>query len=324
MNSSSSIGICMIVRNAEHTIEAALRSCSSLAKQIVVVDTGSTDSTPKLCTRLGAELHFHTWRNHFAEARNHALQYMRTDWVLALDADEVVNTSSLEALPALLCVPHIGGLRTAIHNVLSGNSVGAMSIHQYPRLFRRHLSIRYTGAIHEQIGDSIINMGFSIADSPVVIHHHGYASVSPEKIERNTTMLNTELAKDPDNPWLHYHLGLTEFAAQHKESAEHHLTQAVRADALSTEQRELALLRLAQIALGNDNWNTFEKRISFSSSDIHREGLRQYLMAVRFAVSGSYTDALSLLSQHAVQTSSLIDWEQRDALVAVCRQQTQP
>lgn len=322
MNPSASVGICMIVRNAEDTIATALRSCTRLAAQIVVVDTGSTDTTPRLCARFATELHFHSWRNSFAEARNYALQYMRTEWILALDADEVLDPSSLHTLPSLLSTPHIGGLRVAIHNTLSGNSASTSSIHHYPRLFRRHPAIRYTGIIHEQIGDAITKAGFSLADSPVVLQHHGYASASSEKIRRNTAMLRAELEQDPNNAWLHYHLGLTEFAAQHKESAAQHLTQALCSDALSAEQREFALLRLAQIALGNSDWNEFEKRISFSSPDRHREGLRQYLMAVRCAVSGSYTDALALLSQQAVQTSSLIDQEQYEALVAVCRQQT--
>lgn len=316
-----SLGICMIVRNAAQSIEAAVRSCLPVAAQIVVVDTGSTDGTPTLCTRLGANVFFFLWDNNFAQARNHALQYMHTDWVLALDADETLDASSMQDIEPLLASPHIGGLRVTIRNTLSEHSSGVASTHQYPRLFRRHPAIRYTGAIHEQIGESIAGAGFSIADSPVVLHHHGYASVSPEKIQRNATILRAELSENPDSPWLHYHVGLTEFAAQHNDDAALHLARALQSDALSTEQRELALLRLAQIALGSNNWKEFEKRISFSSSDVHREGLRRYLMAVRAAIAGNYADALTLLSHHAVQASGFIDREQYDALTTACRQQ---
>lgn len=319
---SPSLGACLIVRNGRSTIEAALRSLLPFVHQLVVVDTGSEDDTPSICARYGAELHFFAWTNNFAEARNYALQCMRTQWIIALDADEVVDATSLAALLPLPDNGKVGGFRVALHNALSTHDNGATSIHHYSRIFRRHSSIRYKGAIHEQIGEAIINAGFDIVESPVVIHHYGYTTITPQKIHRNATLLQTELDRDPDNPWLQYHFGLTEFAAQRYETARQYLLSALETTALSPEQRETAWLRLAQIALGRDDWPEFEKRISFTSTDVHREGFRQYLAAVRSALSGKYKQALAILSTDVVRLSSLVDREQFETILNLCRQQT--
>jgi hypothetical protein len=321
-SNTPSLGACLIVRNGRSTIEAAIRSLLPFISQLVVVDTGSDDKTPSICARYGAELHFFAWTDNFSEARNYALRCMRTNWVITLDADETIDPASLGNFLPLPSTSTAGGFRVALHNALSTAPNGATSIHHYPRIFRRHPSIRYKGAIHEQIGDSIIEAGFGILDSPVIIHHHGYTTVSTQKIERNAGLLRTELAGDPQNPWLQYHLGLTEFAAQHYTEAQHYLLSALGTAALAPEQMEMASLRLAQMALGREDWTEFEKRISFIGSDVHREGFRQYLAAVRLLLSGKYRQALEFLSMDTVQLSSLVDREQLATVIQVCRQQT--
>ncbi len=311
-----SVGACLIVRNGETTVESAIQSVLPVVSQLVVVDTGSTDATVPLCSRLGAELHFLAWTNSFADARNHALGLMRTDWVIAIDADETLDRPSFDAARPLLAEARAGALRTAIHNRLPGGDME--SVHHYPRIFRRHPAIRYAGAIHEQIGDSVLQAGFSIVDSPVVIVHEGYARPSQEKTERNAALLRSELATRPDDPWLHYHLGLTEFAANNYQEAVRCLDYAVESGALSRAQSETARIRLAQIALGREDWKEFEKRISFVGSDEQTEGFRLYLDAVRSVVVGDITRARLLLSLESVEHSRLVDRNHLLALRTLC------
>ena len=78
----------MIVKDEARMIERCLESARAVADQLVVVDTGSSDATPQLATRAGAEVYHHPWRGDFSEARNHSLSYARGAWVLILDGDE--------------------------------------------------------------------------------------------------------------------------------------------------------------------------------------------------------------------------------------------
>lgn len=73
-------------------IERAIRSIQPFADQICVVDSGSTDGTTDIAKRLGAEIHTHPFVNQ-AKQFQWALDTLaiRGDWVLRLDADEIIE-----------------------------------------------------------------------------------------------------------------------------------------------------------------------------------------------------------------------------------------
>ena len=81
----------LIVKNEEELLEQCLRSLQGLVDETVVVDTGSTDRTQIIAQEYGARLYEFKWRNDFAAARNHALNQVRGEWVLYIDADERVR-----------------------------------------------------------------------------------------------------------------------------------------------------------------------------------------------------------------------------------------
>lgn len=304
MSTTPSLGAAIIVKNAESSVQSALSSLDGFVQQIVVVDTGSTDQTPQICTRFGVDLHFFKWTDNFSETRNYALERMRTDWIIQLDADEELDRKSLESISLFLNNPSTGGLHAQIWNVLDG---GIESEHRYTRIFLRHPKIRYEGAIHEQIAGSIREAGFEIVDSPVVIHHFGYAEHSPKKIERNTTLLRKELADNPDDKWLRYHLGLTEFAAGNHTEAGLLLESIVNSTELSIEQNETSCLRLAQIALAAGEPDKAQRWLDFNSTDIHREGLRLFILGAAHAIRKEFQQAISYFTQEATSNSRLVN-----------------
>lgn len=307
MHAPLSLGVAIIVKNGEDTIAKAIQSSIRYARQIVVVDTGSTDRTPQICTLLGAEVHFYKWTNSFSDARNHALSYMRTEWILQLDADEELLGFSIEDIQPMLKNPVVGGLQVALHNTLSG---GLESVHHYTRLVRRHPQIRYAGAIHEQIAESIRALGLEIVDSPISILHLGYETHSPEKIERNAELLRREIALHPEDRWLSYHLGLTEFAGGRTEEARILLESVTSSNELTDEQHETARLRLAQIALQNGRTTEARQWLNFTSNDIHREGLRCFVFGSCLALDHQFTDAVAMYSTPAVTASRLVNQEE--------------
>ena len=65
----------MIVRDNEGTIRAALESIKPWVDEMIVVDTGSKDSTPEIARSLGAKVYHFTWCDSFAAARNESLKY---------------------------------------------------------------------------------------------------------------------------------------------------------------------------------------------------------------------------------------------------------
>ncbi len=85
---SPRLTICLITKNEERFLDQCLKSIRSVAWQIIVVDTGSTDRTVAIARQHGAEVCSFEWVDDFSAARNAALEHARGDWVLVLDADE--------------------------------------------------------------------------------------------------------------------------------------------------------------------------------------------------------------------------------------------
>jgi len=84
----SSLTIALIVKNEAANLGACLSSCAGLTDQIVVVDSGSEDDTVAIAKAAGAQVYVHSQWQGFGQQRQIAQQYIKTDWVLWLDADE--------------------------------------------------------------------------------------------------------------------------------------------------------------------------------------------------------------------------------------------
>lgn len=70
------------------------KSVRGIADEIIVVDTGSTDSTLQIALSFGAKVVHHTWNGDFAAARNAGLQQAHGQWILILDGDEELDAKS--------------------------------------------------------------------------------------------------------------------------------------------------------------------------------------------------------------------------------------
>ena len=93
-----SLSVCMIVQNAEKTLEIALASLDGVYDELIVVDGGSTDSTCEIALRYGAKVINSAWTGNFSDQRNVSLKEVKTDWVFNIDADEFIDLKTLEFL----------------------------------------------------------------------------------------------------------------------------------------------------------------------------------------------------------------------------------
>jgi glycosyltransferase involved in cell wall biosynthesis len=92
------LSVAMIVRDAEDCLAASLDSVRNLADEIVVLDTGSQDSTLKIARLKATKVVSREWSDDFSAARNAALEQVTGDWVLWLDAGETLSPSAADAL----------------------------------------------------------------------------------------------------------------------------------------------------------------------------------------------------------------------------------
>ena len=92
------ISISIVALNEEANLPRCLESVRGLAEEIVIVDAGSTDSTPDIAKEHGARFIHQDWLG-YRDQKNVALEACTSEWVLALDCDEELSAemrSSIE------------------------------------------------------------------------------------------------------------------------------------------------------------------------------------------------------------------------------------
>lgn len=80
----------VITLNEASNIEACLRPLLACCAEVLVADSGSTDGTPEQAEQLGARVLRTEWRG-YAQTKNKANEAARHDWILSIDADEVLS-----------------------------------------------------------------------------------------------------------------------------------------------------------------------------------------------------------------------------------------
>src|SRR6185312_404523 len=84
------LSVNIIVKNMEETIRACIDSVRPVADEIIIVDTGSTDQTKEILKDLKINYYEFKWKENFSEVRNFALDHSKGDWILVIDADEIL------------------------------------------------------------------------------------------------------------------------------------------------------------------------------------------------------------------------------------------
>ena len=168
--------LCTIVKNEEATLSRTLDSVKGVVDEIVVVDTGSRDRTREIARESGARVYDFEWCDDFAAARNESLKHARGDWILVLDADEVLVP---EIVPQIQQA--IKSDRLLLINLIRQEIGASQSPYSLvSRLFRNRPGIRFSRPYHAMVDDSVAEIlqrepEWKIASLPdVAIWHSGY------------------------------------------------------------------------------------------------------------------------------------------------------
>ncbi|MCE2846165.1 MAG: glycosyltransferase family 2 protein [Sphingobacteriales bacterium] len=106
--SRSSLSVVVITYNEAHRIGRCLESVAGVADEMVVVDSGSTDTTVEIAERCGARVVHQPFLG-YIEQKNYATEQARYDWVLSLDADEVLTDGLREEIRKAVDAPSCQG-----------------------------------------------------------------------------------------------------------------------------------------------------------------------------------------------------------------------
>lgn len=94
----NTLSVVLATRNEETNIERCLRSVAAIADEVIVVDENSTDGTREIAREMGAKVYIEPHHDNFHITKQKALSKATKDWILQLDADEVVTTELAEQI----------------------------------------------------------------------------------------------------------------------------------------------------------------------------------------------------------------------------------
>ena len=203
------ISICTIVKNEGGLLENMIKVTSAFCDDYCVLDTGSTDDTVVDTRRLLLNNGFvrqFDWDGNFSNARNHALSFCRGEWILQLDADEVIPKEYATMMKQLIAQSDFDAFRFKIINFRESPFLvknPKKDILTAIRMWRNSPEISYDGMIHETITDSAAALGYKIGEAPVPIIHYAYLKTS----SRHFDTMKIATSKEPhrSNNW--YFLG---------------------------------------------------------------------------------------------------------------------
>jgi glycosyltransferase involved in cell wall biosynthesis len=160
----------IIAKNEADRIVRTIRAVKDWVDEIVVIDSGSTDGTQALAEAEGARVIFNTWPG-FGQQKRFGETQCRNDWLINLDADEVVSPGLAGEIQTLFAggEPTLAAYALPINDVYPGQTKPRLWANDYvqPRLYDRRRVRFKDSPIHDSLDVAGMKVGALKGD----VHH---------------------------------------------------------------------------------------------------------------------------------------------------------
>jgi glycosyltransferase involved in cell wall biosynthesis len=190
----NALSVIVIARNEEESLPDCLSSVKTIADEIIVVDSGSTDKTLDVAKKFGAKTFFHEWQGYSIQ-KQFALDQAAGPWVLNIDADERVSAELADEIKTVLSEnPSVNGYDVPFHHYFGRTRLcfGGAQNETHLRLFRKDKTRYGAQPVHEGV----------VVDAPIgrlraQIDHFSYKDIHDylTKCNHYTTMIAREKFK---------------------------------------------------------------------------------------------------------------------------------
>jgi (heptosyl)LPS beta-1,4-glucosyltransferase len=195
MNDKIPLSVAVITKNEENNLAVCLKSVA-FADQIVVVDSGSTDSTVVIASDFGCNVFIEPWRG-FGPQKQYAVDQCKNSWILILDADECIPKDTAQTIKNIILNPSTtaAGFSFPRKNFFQGRWIrhAGWWPDRIVRLFRKDMGRMTTATVHEAVE---INGPIEALDVPIEHFTESRLSSILLKIDQYSTLGAEEACKE--------------------------------------------------------------------------------------------------------------------------------
>ena len=144
------LSVCLIVKDEEAVIGRCLECASKFADEIIVVDTGSRDKTKEIACKYTNLIYDFKWVDDFSLARNFSFLKATCDYIMWLDADDVIENEDIEEILELK--KHLCKDTYMLKYDVAFDEFGHTTFSYYrERIFKKCNLAFWVGFVHEAI-----------------------------------------------------------------------------------------------------------------------------------------------------------------------------
>jgi glycosyltransferase involved in cell wall biosynthesis len=233
------LSVAMIVKNEEDMLARCLETVKE-ADEIIVCDTGSEDDTVKIAQEY-TDLVYEDfeWCDHFGKARQHSKDKCTGDWILTIDADEVLDCSIEHVKEVIARAQKAGHNFVNVHvTAETGNGHNI-----FPRIYKNIPEITWHGAAHNYLRHKNNSVGTTSGYSSDIIVYYGYSPAHKKDPNRTLRILENAVKENPDLIRERYYLGREYFSKHHWEKAIKALDEYIERSNFLAEKNDAWVLK---------------------------------------------------------------------------------
>lgn len=171
------ISLCMIVRDEEKVLGRCLSCVEDIADEIIIVDTGSKDRTKEIASLYTDKIYDFEWIDDFSSARNFSFSKAEMDYIMWLDADDIIDRDNQKKLLELKSSLDLStDIVMMKYNVAFDDDDNPTFSYYRERLMKRSRHFKWEGAIHE-----VITPSGNIKYSDIAIMHKKLEVNDPDR-----------------------------------------------------------------------------------------------------------------------------------------------
>lgn len=244
------IALAIIVKNEEENLPRLIGSVKDCFDEIHVTDTGSTDDTVEVAKGLGCHVHHFEWCYDFSKARNASFEPATTDYIMWLDADDVLEGRE-DFMKWRDEIMHLADfwLSNYIYSSKEDGSPACTFVRE--RVIRRGKNINWKYFVHEGLTPT---EGCKTQFIPSWRVRHMRTAADLEK-DRSRNLNLFEKNKDKADPRMTYYWGKELFEANKHLEAIRKLEDAIVTTTLETHDRVLAMQYLCMSYMVLSQWD---------------------------------------------------------------------